>query len=252
MRFGLHSLLVAAVLLSSCSVKEDREDCPCRLEVDFMPFAALGGTPDLLVRSGDYPPVDGLRDGFNWHSDIRKGTYTVSVVRPGMQTQVGTERITCPEGMMPDSVYAFAASVDCHAEKVRVSAQARKQFCTVTLREKETTSLQYAIRSRYAAFSRADLAPQPAPLAFSARRSPDAAIRFRLPRQGNDNGLRLEVRTDEGDAWVLPLGEWMEKAGYDWTLPSLEDFQLELDFTATRINIRIPDWNGGETLTITI
>lgn len=252
MRAGLHSLLAAAVLLSCCSVKERREDCPCRLEVDFMSFAALGGTPDLLVRSGDYPPVNGLREAFSWSADIRKGAYTVSVVRPGMQTQVGTERITCPEGMMPDSLYAFAATVDCRQEKVRVSAQARKQFCTVTLREKETTTLQYEVRGDYAAFLRADLSPLPAPLAFPARRSPDGALRFRLPRQGDGSRLRLQVRAEEGDPWELPLGEWMEKAGYDWTLPSLEDFFLEIDYTATEILIRILDWNGGETLTLTI
>ena len=44
----------------------------------------------------------------------------------------------------------------------------------------------------------------------------------------------------------------MEKAGYDWTLPSLEDFLLELDYTATRIQVRILDWDGEETLTLTI
>ena len=243
---------LAALLLSSCSIKEERAECPCRLEVDFLPFAAIGGIPDLQVRSGNYPPVSGLRDASSWHADIRKGVYTISVVHPGMQTQVGPDRITCPEGMVPDSIYAFAASVDCHAEKVHVSALARKQFCTVTLREKEPTPLQYAVRSRFAAFSRADLSPQPAPLSFSTRRDPDGAIRFRLPRQGTDSGLLLEVSGTEGDAWELPLGEWMEKAGYDWTLPSLEDFLLELDYTATRIQVRILDWDGEETLTLTI
>ena len=94
---------LAALLLSSCSIKEERAECPCRLEVDFLPFAAIGGIPDLQVRSGNYPPVSGLRDASSWHADIRKGVYTISVVHPGMQTQVGPDRITCPEGMVPDS-----------------------------------------------------------------------------------------------------------------------------------------------------
>lgn len=252
MRTGLNSLLAAAVILSSCSVKEDRDGCPCRLEVDFTAFGPLGGTPDLVIRSEGYAPVDGVRTENSWSGDVRKGIYTVSVVRAGRQADIGTDEIRFPEGVEPDSLYAFAREADCRGEKVRISAQVRKQFCSVTLREKEKTLLQYAVRSRHGALSRAGLAPLPAPLAFPARRNADGDVCFRLPRQGPDSHLLLEVSEGEGEFWSLPLGEWMEKAGYDWTLPSLADFRMEIDYTASEVRIRILDWTEGETMTLTI
>jgi hypothetical protein len=252
MQRTLRTLLLAAVLLSSCSVKEDRSDCPCRLEVDLSAFAALGGGEDYLVSSDRIPQVIGSRTGSLWCSDVRKGTYTVSVVRPGAGTQVGTGRVVIPEGSEPDSLYAYAETVDCFGERAFVTTKTWKQFCSVTLRETEPTGLAYGVRSGFGAFSRADLSPLPSLLSFPVRRDADGALRFRLPRQGAGSRLRLTARETDGLPWELPLGEWMDKAGYDWSLPSLEDFSLEIDYAASEVRIRVLDWESGDALTLKI
>ena len=94
--------------------------------------------------------------------------------------------------------------------------------------------------------------PAPSLLSFPVRRDADGALRFRLPRQGVGSRLRLTARETDGQPWELPLGEWMDKAGYDWSLPSLEDFSLEIDYAASEVRIRVLDWESGDALTLKI
>ena len=252
MRASVRTLILMTALLSSCSVKEERADCPCRLEVDFSAFAPPVGDEDDLIWTDRIPLVIGSRIGSRWHSDVRKGIYTVSAVRAGAGAQVGARQVTYPDGSEPDSLYAYAETVSCFAERVSVECRAWKQFCSVTLREKEPTAFRYGVRSRTGAFSRGNLMPLEAPLSYPVQRRESGLLRFRLPRQGKDSGLVLSVREASGTPWELPLGEWLEKAGYDWSQPSLEDISLEIDYSASEVRIDVLDWESGASLTLKI
>lgn len=246
-------MLWAAALLPCCSVKEERADCPCRLEIDLSAFSGAGDALALRVWSGRIPEVIGARVGDRWQSDVRKDEYALSAIRPGKGARVLSDRVVFPDGSEPDSLYAYAdGSLNCRAERVLVLTEARKQFCSATLREKEPTALLYRVRSRSGALSRDNLSPLPADLSYPVRREGSGLLRFRIPRQSRADDLWLEVREEGGAAWELPLGEWMEKTGYDWSLPSLGDFSCEIDYAASEVRIQVLDWEGGDALTLKI
>ena len=64
-----------------------------------------------------------------------------------------------------------------------------------------------------------------------------------VPRQG-DNSLSLEVRDPEdGLLRSFALGEYLHRAGYDWTAPSLEDVSILINYARSTIYLSTWYWS---------
>ena len=59
--------------------------------------------------------------------------------------------------------------------------------------------------------------------------------------------------TADGDELPsIPLGQIIQKAGFDWTTGSLGDIEILADIPATTFQITVMDWQGPITMTVTI
>ena len=125
-------LLLPVLLASSCSIKEDRESCPCALALEIR---------DLPVR----PVVVGVAGagyGFTQvvHADtllvlpVPKGEISVSVVGGALQEADGSVRI--PEGEEAPSLYLFHSDVPAFDDLVTLPVLLRKQLRNILTNSK--------------------------------------------------------------------------------------------------------------------
>lgn len=243
--------MLSAALLSSCSVKEDRSECPCRLEIGIAAFLKYGPNPSAMIYSDDFPVIP-HREGEFFITDVEKGDYKICV-RTGNGEDSGRIHMTPPE-TEPDSLYSFRAIALCNGESKRVNALPHKQFCTVSIRVNgiEGSDIAYRIKGSYNGLDILLGEPLYGHFEFSVfPQDENGSLRFRLSRQGEEGNLSiLSIRGD--DEWNLPLGKWMKDAGYDWKAEDLEDFEAVVDYSGATVTLRVRDWEIEEALVVTI
>ena len=174
-------LILAGILtLLSCSIREEREHCPCRLDMDLTAFSPYGRKAlvalwDGLDASQEEVPV---RDTLHRH--VAKGIVGTSVWSGQREGQLSGSRLIVPAGSQPDSLQAFRAEVDCRGETAWVTAVPHKQYARVTLRvdigPDTHYPYQFYVESDCCGIDLADLAPVPGELVFPVRQVASVSI----------------------------------------------------------------------------
>ena len=150
------------------------------------------------------------------------------------------------EGEESDSLFLFTASAPGTGEKVSIQAVPHKQFASVLLRVvPDEGQISYCVRSNYGSISLADGKALPGDLLIPLSGAEGDHI-FRLPRQSAVSMLVLEAHYSDGLVHVYPMGEWISRAGYDWTLQDLDDIVIGADFALGHYQVGVENWSGGE------
>ena len=144
---GLCTVYLMTVLFS-CSVKEDRSDCPCYLEVD------LSQTDAAYVRLNAWCGMASVfsesvprsrRDDFHEYR-VPRGQVLLSAYRetPGLFLNGNVLAIT--EGSQMDSLFACTTRVDTDAEVVHETIRLQKNFTTVSVIFEDEADVHDGIR----------------------------------------------------------------------------------------------------------
>ena len=247
---GLLRILVPLLLLPSCSIKENRAECPCALTLE------LTGLP---VR----PVVLGVvGEGYSFteviHADtvlvlpVPKGELAVSAVGGALAEEDGSVRI--PEGEEAPPLYLFHADVSSGDEQVVLPVLLHKQFCTLELLFSGPPGygppFEVAIEGFYGGWQPDG---SPAPGAFSRRLLPgsDGRAVLRLPRQGDDS-LFMHIVFSDRIVRTFALGTYIAASGYDWSAPDLDDLTLHVDISLTSVTISTDLWSRTEDIELFI
>lgn len=242
-------ICLSAFLWASCSVKEARQDCPCRLEVDLTAFGevtrqvsldldgkalerSLLGPDSLLVRT---------RVAASDFLDIRVWSGVSRMEARGSLLQV-------KEGNDGDSLFLFCSRLPGRRESALVKAVPHKQFATVVLQvlpEDLPAGVRFTVRGQYGSFDLDGGQPVAAPLVIPLPEG-KAESAFRLPRQEAAGVLVLEEDDGKGNLRSYPLGEWILAAGYDWNAPDLDDILVAVDFVMNSFQVQVSPWIPGE------
>ena len=243
-------VLVAVLLFSTppgCSVKEDRNFCPCALRLYFRdpPRAAVlvaSDTGSDVIRR-DTVFLEG-RDTAVWlrlegnHADL-------AVYQPidcGFSVREG---LRIPSGEAAPPLWLDAFSVPLTEEEVADTVCLHKEYCFLEIRIKESGGVpaypfRLCFRGNVGGVSRTG---DPVEGAFEVVREPDAdgTVRICLPRQ-RDASLLLDITDGENRVRTFALGEYLEQSGYDWAALDLADQSMTLDFSRTAIRLEIGSW----------
>ena len=252
--------LAAVVLMAgSCSIKEDRSECPCWLKVFIDPFPASGavisawnGSPVFLdmVEEGDWTDF--------YEATVPRGFLGVTCFRhiPSLDFRDGVILIGC--GHEADSLYAHHATVDCTGETAIDRASLHKQFSTVYMSFKDTGDgedfpYDVKIRGGVDGMDMSTLEPHPGEFLFAPQEVAPLRWQFRVPRQ-KDSSLMLDLyrKGDGGLADSLPLGLYIAESGFDWEAESLEDIVITVDFAKADLEVTVSEWNADTVYDITI
>ncbi len=250
------SVWAAAVVLAACSVKEDREACPCRLVLDFSGVdTSVVTAADLFLRSdGGFALAEGLdADDFRSYMslDVPRGMVDVGIwsgagglladggmaVGGGLAIPVGED---CPR------VYFHVSSVDASCESVRDTVRMRKNHCVMTVRLEgtETEPEVFALYGNVNGYM-GDGSPSPGEFVYLLKPDGEDGSVAVLPRQV-DNSLVMEVHDGTAVVKRFAIGEYVAESGYDWSAPDLKDITLEIDVALTKVELVVQ--GSGEVL----
>ena len=232
--------ILGLAVLVSCSVKEDRADCPCWLTV-------RASYPNEVVSAwfGTHTLFEGLV-GEQIDRQVPRGTVDLVASRG---------KFTVAPGQQMDELYATALQVDTQCEEAEAIPFLNKQFARIYLEFKEADegrlNITMEVAGNVKGADKRTLAPVQGAFSCTPEDNPDGGYVFRAPRQ-KDNSLILNRWSADGEE--LPpilLGQLIQKAGFDWTAESLGDVSILADLPAQTFQITVQDWYGPVTMTVT-
>lgn len=244
--------------LCSCSVKEERSDCPCYLEVD------LSQTDAAYVRLNAWcgmAPVfsesvpRSRRDDFHEYR-VPRGQVLLSAYREAAGLFLNGDVLAITEGSQMDSLFACTAPVDTDGDFARETIRLHKNFCTVSvvLKDEEDGRIDDSRMEVYGTVAGVNvqtLAPMPGRFFCIAEAAEGGGYVFRVPRQ-KDSSLLAEIRRDGLLVDSIPLGELIRKAGFDWSKESLGDVEILVDTPTAGFTITVREWDGPGSFSVTI
>lgn len=247
-------LLILLILstLASCSIKEERGECPCWLDIVVSGcrerarnVTVSTWNPEMLFSEGidveDYPDY--------YERTVPKGFVNVSVYAGQKNQTLSGENLVIPDGKECDSLWVHRSLVDCSGEFASDTATLHKQFATIFLKidnlaPGEEYPYELVIRSGFDGLRLTDCTPHAGVWALPLRRLPDGTYSFRVPRQG-DGTLSLDLLLDGEKIDEYPIGEHILRAGYSWFSEDLEDIRIGMDYGRSEIHISVESWEEG-------
>lgn len=249
-----HLLIQVLVLLAaSCSIKENRSECPCALDV-----GVSGGNESrvsIFIRGGETSLDDVLETG----GTVAHGFYSVSrgiltlAACSGLKHQL-TDRgeLILGPGEQMDEIFAVSEKLDTRAENVMTSALLKKQFAYLHLKLKFFSGAgnlpAMKLSGNVSGMDMMTLKPLYGNFDFPFVPVVDDYCRIALPRQTADSSLELAIETfGEMDLKALAA-----EAGYDWDSPSLDDIYMDIDLVNMKAFISVSRWEDGGNMNVDI
>lgn len=251
-------LIIVTVLISalSCSVKEDRGDCPCYLRLLPSEERKLSETGGFLLQVYDSARDVEVKDSIPWkhfeHSEyetsVKRGVKTLSCVSGKTNQTLDGERLVIRKGYQADSLFVGVQVLTAFSDRVDAFVNCYKQYANIFVKYKNSSAEDFPFLFRVKGNVCGIDVRSMKVLEGEFEYCPPGAdeydvVHFRVPRQ-LDNTLVLElVDPDTLEAVeCFRIGEAIESVGFDWTVQDLDDIYLGIDKVVSGISVRILDW----------
>lgn len=250
--------LLAGVLLSSCSIKEDRSPCPCWLDVFFDVFPAEGvsisayDSHELFDHKINVEPESGFEE-----YEVPRTFVSLCAYRRLSGVNASSGKVIISKGNQSDSLYSHLSRVNCTGEFAEDTVKLHKQFATVylTFENAEGASDAYLpkIKGKVCGLDLTSLDPINGDFEYMPDEPDNLIYQFRLPRQ-KDSSIQMELykKSDGSFADTIELGRLIENSGYDWTAVDLKDIVVTVDFAKVEMEISVREWASEDIYDITI
>ena len=255
-RIRIRSFLLPALLLilSSCSIKEDRNGCPCRLTVDLSRVLDPGMTPPswwdrglvLALYSGDGEfdrmlcRYEEARPEYDFL--VPKGEVGVSGILGLSRGVLSGREIHYPEGVESDKLFVSAPTVACHGETARTVLEMNKQFSQVEIAGLESFDFRMEVTAGCSGLDVLTCEALEGRFRLPIECGDDGLCRFRMPRQNTDDLMILLYDTGGHLDNSIPLGLFLTDIGYDWHAASLSDVSVRVDYVTASVSITVGGW----------
>lgn len=247
------------MMLSSCSIKEDRTPCPCWLDIFLqdnsrctVALSLRQGSENLLKEDVDYSRFVPFLE-----REVKRGFNRLSAFERKGNISLNGTCVRIASGNQCDSLYAYCDVVDCRGEFAVDTVIFHKQFATLTLQIVNPQEVTYpytmTVRGNVNGMNLSDLQPTEGEFLYSPSLNENSLGTCRLPRQ-KDTSLVIDIiKTGDGTLVdTIPLGELIERTGYDWNSADLEDITITIDFAKAEIVVTVNEWQSEYTYEIEI
>ena len=240
-------LALALLAAASCSIKEDRRGCPCSLTVVLVEAGGADGE-DLVLGISGLPEerLSGARIPERIERTVEKGIHRVTAFSgdEGMILRGGV--LSVPYGDACGPLMVRSESIECLQEEAVDTVRLRKQHIVLTFRAAPSCS-GIAVRSQWNGLSVKDLLPAPGSYRALAARTAPGEFKVLLPRQGDASMVADILAGDGAVAQTLELGAMLQKAGFDFDAPNLDDAIICLDPSSPdgTFSVTVEEWRKG-------
>lgn len=246
----INIILVSIIpLLAACSVKEDRDECPCWLQIDlstcshYVDRVSLKGWTDdrnvfgVQVVKEDFAP--------DHEEEVPRKLIHYSAAS-GLESNMNSGiSVVIPEGEQSDRLYAYRADVPAYGETAYDKVSLHKQYAAVAIKiDDNHNDYSLVVKSGWMGLDLNTLKPVPGQFIYTPEPNEEKVWYFRLPRQGDDL-LVMEITGENGYTYPFDLGGLIKASGYDWTAEDLDDIMLGVDYVSGKISIDVIPWQEG-------
>jgi len=242
-------LVVLLPLLAACSVKEDRDECPCWLQIDLSTCSHYADRVSLKGWTSGSPVfgVQVLSEDFSSaHEEEVPRTMVSYCATSGLDaTRNSGMSVIIPEGEQSDRLYAYRADVQAYGETVYDKVSLHKQYAAVAVSIGEGEGdYSVKVKSSWNGLDLVSLRPVSGSFEFFPEKNEEKVWYFRLPRQGDDS-LVMEITDTHGHTYPYGLGDLVRKSGYDWSAEDLDDIMIGVDYHTGQIKVEVIPWEEG-------
>lgn len=257
--------LLAAALLTSCSIKEDRAECPCWLTLNYdsiirtfdytKALVTLSTTEVFCQENVDIIPLEGV--GNEYPVPRRENIASCVVGHDNLWWKGDT--LTVPTGLDWGKVFLDTQYVDCSGDLAYCAFNVHKEYCQVNfilVGLNDTSRYPFDIRVRANCNGVRMRDRKPIHGAFTTYAQPENTaelFRVRIPRQEASEMTvdLLHKRPDhdyeESDlAKTIDLGVALKSVGYNWGKTDLDDLYVTIDFVLGTYSVSIMPWEEEE------
>ena len=241
------ALSCCVLLCASCSVKEDRTVCPCRLVLD------MDGVDTSVVKYAEL--VVGASGGFHFRDTLGVEDFVNGFVVEVPQGDVGVGVYFGADGCVEENggmgieygaecprVYMHSSVFEARGEIVTEEVHMRKNHCTMTIQVQAEKEFPFRLEVK-GVIDGYELGgiPSVGEFMYAMYVDDDGVCSLCLPRQSDDS-LLLEVSDGTDVLKCFALGEYVAASGYDWNADELKDIMVTLDYSLTRVKIVVEGW----------
>ena len=245
------SIILVAIfpMLCSCSVKEERDECPCWLQIDLSTCSHYADKVSLKGWTDDRSVfgVQIVQEDFTppHEEEVPRSMIHYSAAS-GLDASLNSGMaVTIREGEQSDRLYAYRVDVPAYGESAYDKVSLHKQYAVVAIRIDDSyNDYSVVVKSNWNGIDLTTLGPTEGPFRYSPEKTEDKIWYFRLPRQGDDC-LVMEITTQSGYTYPYELGRLIRESGYDWNAEDLDDIILGVDYFARGISVEIVPWEEG-------
>lgn len=253
-----------SVALASCSVKEDRGDCPAYVTVNvdrFINRDLPNGTvvfDDPFAHHSEeinFYPYSGI--GYEWPVD--RHLARVTVLSGYDREKIGESEVRVPYGQMAGMVWAYTETFSAESDLYVVDAWPHKQYCLVRFmfdngyKAPEPYPWRFRIKAECNGFDLYTLEPLVGEYCCTVWPNAQGQFSCIIPRQlGNNLIMEIFVPNEDSETegrveYVIDLGKRFENLGYDWSVPDLGDVSLKVGFASGEVDVSVDGWINDNT-----
>lgn len=244
---------MSALLLCSCSVYENRDNCPTWVMLDF----SRCPSPDMpvSVKLADavdktYSELVSLSEQGNTKSyEVNRGEVSYVVGSGLSYGNLEGSEYTIPAGEEMAFWYATMRKMEVKEDIVQETVSFDKQYCNLLISTIEDISslygsVEFSVSSTTGGVDVTTL--EPVQGTFSVRKfiSKDGKMSVCLPRQGFDD-LKASLIMDGVVLREYDLSSLLAEKGYDWNAVSLADATVKISVSTLDCSVSVGDWEEG-------
>lgn len=235
-------IIITAVSFFSCTlVKENRDPCPCLLDIHLS--GTFGQPAVVLVEDRDGVQSVPVAGDTLIHVSVPRGGVTVTAWSGVLSGPSGSIFRILP-GKEAPPLYLCRCRLEASGDLAIVHARLQKQFCTlrVSVEGPPGWGKPFGTRIRGSVCGMGlDGMPVEGEYSFEPDKS-SGVWTARIPRQFADSPLLLDIVMEDSAVRTFSLGPYLHESGFDWSLPDLPDLDILLSVSVTSLTIRPPSW----------
>ena len=250
---GIFMAIVTAS--ASCSLKEDRDGCPCHLIIGLDNAVGNGNADIFIFQDGEEVLTDNVvpadyPEGYRHEAGRRPAS--VTVIQGLKENIINEGRLVIENGNDADRLFLYNETLQCGSETVMAAADLHKNWTTLEIslaaeagEDSPAGNVRIDISGGICGMDLRNGAPVRGDFQCIARLADSgfAVYAVNLPRQiSSEDEILIAVSRNGKELFTCDISEAISRTGFDWSKPDLDDIRLRLDYISALFDVEIAEW----------
>ena len=250
---GIFMAIVTAS--ASCSLKEDRDGCPCHLIIGLDNAVGNGNADIFIFQDGEEVLTDNVVPADypeGYRCEVRRRPASATVIQGLEESVLNGGRLVIRDGNDADRLFLYNETLQCGSETVMAAADLHKNWTTLEIslaaeagEDSPVGNVRIDISGGICGMDLRNGAPVRGDFQCIARLADSgfAVYAVNLPRQiSSEDEILIAVSRNGKELFTCDISEAISRTGFDWSKPDLDDIRLRLDYISALFDVEIAEW----------